>query len=148
MFKETVVPKFGDIDGLRHVNNTRLAEWFEMGRNPYFRMFTPDLDLSYKNWKLIMVRTDFNFLRQMYYQYNIEIRSYIQKIGNTSFTLRHEAWQEGELKADGTAVVVHFDFIKQKPERIPDNIRKQLQEHLINPEELKKENDKEMLKKE
>ena len=52
MFKIMVTPRFGDIDGLKHVNNTVLAVWFEKGRNPIFRMFTPDLDLSYEKWKL------------------------------------------------------------------------------------------------
>ena len=61
MYKTIVTPRFGDIDGLRHVNNTVLAVWFEQARNPVFRMFTPDLDLSYENWKLIMVRTEFDF---------------------------------------------------------------------------------------
>ena len=87
MYKTVVTPRFGDIDGLRHVNNTVLAIWFEQARNPIFRMFTPDLDLSYENWKLIMVRTEFDFLSEMYYGEDVEIRTYILKIGNSSFTM-------------------------------------------------------------
>jgi len=131
MFKITVTPRFGDIDGLRHVNNTVLAVWFEKGRNPIFRMFTPDLDLSYEKWKLILVRTEFDFLAQMYYGSDVEIRSYITHIGNSSFTIGHEAWQDGELKARGRAVLVHYDFIEQKKKPIPPEIRAQLEEHLV-----------------
>ncbi|KZX10173.1 acyl-CoA thioesterase [Methanobrevibacter curvatus] len=130
MFKITVIPKFGDIDGLKHVTNTILASWFESGRNDIFRFFTPDLDLSHENWKLIMARTDYDFLKQMYYGYDVEIRTYILKIGNSSFTVYHEAWQQGELKVKGTAVCVHFDFIEQKSKPIPEDIRKKLEEHL------------------
>ncbi len=131
MFTEKVTPRFGDADGLRHINNTALVEWFEVGRNPIFRMFTPDLDLSYEKWKLILVRTEFDYLGQMYYGIDVEIRSYITHIGNSSFTIGHEAWQDGELKAKGKAVLVHFDFLNQESIPIPDVIKAQLHEHLI-----------------
>lgn len=131
MFNITVTPRFGDIDGLKHVNNTVLAIWFEKARNPIFRMFTPDLDLSYEKWKLIMVRTEFDFLGQMYYGSDVEIKSYITRIGNTSFTIGHEAWQNGELKAKGKAVIVHYNFLEEKSLPIPESIKKQLEEHLI-----------------
>ncbi|MDD3984833.1 MAG: thioesterase family protein [Methanobacterium sp.] len=129
MYNMVITPRFGDIDGLRHVNNTVVAIWFEKARNPIFRMFTPDLDLSYENWKLIMVKTEFNFLNQMYYGKDVEIKTYILKIGNTSFTIGHEAWQNGKLAVKGEAVVVHFDFIEKKT--IPDSIRSKLNEHLM-----------------
>jgi acyl-CoA thioester hydrolase len=131
MFKTTVTPRFGDIDGLRHVNNTVLAIWFEEARNPVFRMFTPDLDLSYENWKLIMVRTEFDFVGEMYYGEDIEIRTFVEKIGNSSFTLGHEAWQRGKLNVRGKAVVVHFNFLEKKSMPIPESIRSQLEEHLL-----------------
>ena len=131
MFTEKVTPRFGDADGLRHINNIALVEWFEVGRNPIFRMFTPDLDLTYENWKLILVRTEFDYLGQMYYGKDVEIRSYITHIGNSSFTIGHEAWQDGELKAKGKAVLVHFDFLNQKSIPIPDSIKTQLHEHLM-----------------
>lgn len=131
MFTEKVTPRFGDADGLRHINNTALVEWFEVGRNPIFRMFTPDLDLSYEKWKLILVRTEFDYIGQMYYGIDVEIRSYITHIGNSSFTIGHEAWQDGELKAKGKAVLVHFDFLNQRSMPIPELIKAQLQEHLI-----------------
>lgn len=131
MFIEKVTPRFGDADGLRHINNIALVEWFEVGRNPIFRMFTPDLDLNYENWKLILVRTEFDYLGQMYYGHDVEIRSYITHIGNTSFIIGHEAWQDEKLKAKGKAVLVHYDFLNQNTMPIPDDIRAQLKEHLI-----------------
>lgn len=131
MFKITVTPRFGDTDGLRHINNIALVEWFEVARNPIFRIFTPDLDLSYDKWKLILVRTEFDYVGQMYYGKDVEIRSFITKIGNTSFTIGHEAWQDDELKARGKAVIVHYDFEQEKSKPIPDFIRKKLQKHLI-----------------
>ena len=134
MLNIVVTPRFGDTDGLRHINNIALAEWFELARNPLYRLFTPDLDLSYEKWKLIMVRTEFDFLGQMYYGSDVHIKTYISKIGNTSFVTAHEAWQNGHLRAQGKAVLVHFDFMEQKSKFIPDSIRKMLMEHLVDEE--------------
>jgi len=131
MFKMTVTPRFGDVDGLKHVNNIVPAIWFEQARNPLFEIFVPDFDLSYEKWNLIMVRTEFDFVGQMYLGKDVEIRSYISKIGNTSFTIYQEAWQDGKLAVKGKAVVVHYNFLEQKPVRIPDSIREALSQHLI-----------------
>ena len=59
MFKITVTPRFGDIDGLRQLTTLFLQYGLRREGTPIFRMFTPDLDLSYEKWKLILVRTEF-----------------------------------------------------------------------------------------
>ncbi|WP_440954934.1 acyl-CoA thioesterase [Methanosarcina sp. Mfa9] len=131
MFKTMVAPRFGDIDGLGHVNNTVLPVWFEIGRNSIFRLFSPDLDLTPEVWHLILVRTEFDFLSQMYFRSDVEIRTFIEKIGNSSFTVGHEAWQEGELKVRGQAVLVYYDFKLQKALPLPDPVRKMLKDHML-----------------
>jgi acyl-CoA thioester hydrolase len=72
----------------------------------------------------------------MYYGYDVEIKSYIIKIGNTSYTTYHEAWQQGELKSTGKAVIVHYDFMEKKTKPIPPEIREMLEEHLVNEDDL------------
>ena len=130
MFNIMVTPLFGDTDALQHINNNVLGTWFELARNDIFRIFTPDLSVSYDDWKLIMVKTTYEYLDQMFYGTDVEIRTYVLRIGNSSFTTYHEAWQDGRLCAKGTAVMVHFDFNEQKSIRIPDDIRKELNKHL------------------
>lgn len=131
MFSINVSPRFGDIDGLGHVNNTVLPVWFETGRNSIFRLFSPDLDLSPDVWHLILVRIEFDFLSQMYFRSDVEIRTFVAKIGNSSFTVGHEAWQEGELKVKGQAVLVYYDFKLQKAMPLPESIRDILKEHML-----------------
>lgn len=131
MFSINVSPRFGDIDGLGHVNNTVLPVWFETGRNSIFRLFSPDLDLSPDVWHLILVRIEFDFLSQMYFRSDVEIRTFVTKIGNSSFTVGHEAWQEGELKVKGQAVLVYYDFKLQKSIPLPDSIRETLKTHML-----------------
>lgn len=114
MFKTKVTPSFGDIDGMKHVNNNRILEWFELGGLDIYRYFTPDLDLDFENWKLIMVRKEADFVGQLRFGEDVEIRTYLLKIGNSSFTVGNEVWQSNELKAKGKTVIVHFDYVTQK----------------------------------
>lgn len=131
MFTEIVTPRFGDVDGLGHINNTVIPVWFELARNPIFRFFTPDLSLKLGEWKLIMARVEFDFLAELFYGSDVEIRTYIIKIGNSSFTMAHEAWQNGRLAVKGKAVTVHYDFVNKKAAAIPADIKSRLSEHLV-----------------
>lgn len=139
MFKTKVTPSFGDIDGMKHVNNNRILEWFELGGLDIYRYFTPDLDLDFENWKLIMVRKEADFVGQLRFGEDVEIRTYLLKIGNSSFTVGNEVWQSNELKAKGKTIIVHFDYVTQKSVPIPDDVRKKLEEHLISEEEIGKD---------
>ena len=138
MFKIKVTPRFGDTDALRHINNNVLGDWFELGRNDLFKFFTPDLQLTDETWKLIMVRSETDYLKQIFFGCDVEIRTYILHIGNTSFTIGHEAWQNGELKSKGKNVVVHYDFIEQNKMPIPEDIKSKLAEHLVKEEDIGK----------
>ena len=128
MFSKTVTPRFGDVDGLRHINNTMLPVWFELGREPLFRYFNPGMSLE--NWNLIMAHIDVDFIVPMTLGADIEIRTTVSKIGRSSFTVYQEAWQSATLCAKGSAVVVHYDFINKKSLPVPDDIRALLEEHL------------------
>ncbi|MCG7850955.1 MAG: acyl-CoA thioesterase [Methanosarcinaceae archaeon] len=140
MFHLRVIPQFANTDGLGHINNIVLANWFEQARNPIFRLFTPDLSVNPDKWKLIMVRTEYDFLGELFYGRDVEIKSYILKIGNTSFTIGHEAWQNGLMRTRGKAVLVHYDFNLKKPIPITGDLRDTLNEHIVLPED--EDNDK------
>jgi acyl-CoA thioester hydrolase len=93
MFSITVTPRFVEIDGLGHINNVVLAEWFELGRNPLFRIFEPKLRVEHSVWPHILVHADYDFVGEMFFQHDVEIRSSVSRIGTTSFTIHNEAWQ-------------------------------------------------------
>jgi acyl-CoA thioester hydrolase len=134
MYTTTVNPRFGDMDILGHVNNTVPVAWFELARNPIFSIFDPDLTLDKKTFPLIMAHTDYDYVGQLYFRYEVEIRSWISKIGTKSFTVYQEAWQQGRLCVKGNAVIVHYDFNNERTTSIPEDKKKLLAEHLlINP---------------
>ena len=131
MFTTIITPSFMDMDCLGHANNTASARWFELVRTKTtIRLIDPELELSKETFPLILAHTDYDFVAQIYLKSDVEVKTWISRIGTKSFTVYHEAWQDGRLCVKGSAVVVYFDFIKNESIPIPDDKRKLLEEHL------------------
>jgi acyl-CoA thioester hydrolase len=128
MFVTKIRPRVSETDGVGHINNTTIPIWFESGRDEIFRLFTPDL--SFRNWKLVLVNMNIDFIKETFYGREVEVRTWIKKIGNTSFQIEEELFQDGELRARGHCTYVHYNFAERKPEPIPPHIREQLEQHL------------------
>jgi len=96
---------------------------------PLFSIFHPTLDV--KTWPLIIARVEIDFVAQSYWHLPVEVCSGVGKVGNSSFHVIQEAWQDGKQIARGHAVMIHFDYETGKAVPIPEEIRKQLAEHRI-----------------
>ena len=136
MFTAVIQPRFGDADCLGHINNTALALWFETARNPLFKIFCPDLRIEKETFPLIMAHSDYDFVDELFFQYEVEIRTWISRIGTKSFTVYHEAWQKtphrpAVLCVKGKAVIVHYDFNKKQSTPLPEDKKRSLEEHLL-----------------
>ncbi len=129
MFSEKLTPHFSDTDALGHINNTKPPVWFEGGRAPIFKFFTPDLDP--KKWQLIIAKIEVSYHEQLFYGQDVEIKTFISRIGGASFDVYQELWQHGEKCVSGTAAMVNFDYQAQCSKKISDDIRAQLAEHMI-----------------
>ncbi len=129
MWKQVITPRFGDADALRHINNCALPMWFENARMPICKLFHPDLDFD--GWRLIIAKITVDFMAQMRIGADVEVRTFVRKIGRSSFTVYHEAWQDGRLGAKGDAVMVHYDFESLKSLPLPDAVRAELEKHMV-----------------
>ena len=83
-----------------------------------------------------MAHTDYDFLEELFFRYDIEINTGISRIGTKSFTIHHEAWQNSKLCVKGNAVIVYYDFIAKKSVPIPEHIKKILSGHLLPSSQL------------
>jgi len=128
MFTEKLMPRFTDTDALGHINNTKVPVWFEGAREPIFKLFVPDLDI--KNWQLIIAKIEVSYHGQLFYGQEVEIRTYISRIGGASFDVYQEIWQHGEKCVSGTAAMVNFDYKTQSSKKISDEIKEQLSKHI------------------
>ena len=87
---------------------------------------------------MILVRNETDFLGQIRYGQDVEIRTYILKIGNSSFTVGNEVWQDNNIKAKGKSIIVHYDYLKEKSIRIPNEIRLKLNKLYLKEEDIGK----------
>ena len=131
MFTLSVKPRFGELDALGHINHGASVVWFELARNPIFEIFDPTKEVSRKTFSLILVHSDYDYVEQLFYKYDVEIKTWIKHIGNKSFTICHEAWQNGRLCIKCNVVLVHYDFTNEKSTPIPEDKKLLLAEHLI-----------------
>ena len=131
MYLEQITPRFGDIDGLRHVNNTVIPGWFEQARNPIYRIFNPDF--AFEGWNLILARYEIDFVRPLLINGDVTVRTWVARVGTSSFQVSQEAEQAGVVCTRGRTVLVHYDFASARPVPIPAAVRARLQEHLAGP---------------
>lgn len=124
MLEETIRVNFYDTDALKHVSNTAIVRWFEGARDPIFRYFTPELDLE--NWPLIVASYKVDLLAQIFLG-DVTIKTGISRIGNSSFTVFQEVWQNGQRCAKGETAMVHFNYKNNKSEPIPGSVREMLE---------------------
>ena len=119
-----IVPRVSETDGVGHINNVFVPIWFEAGRRDIFRIFSPNLD--FLDWKLALVKVTVEYVDQLYLAENVEVRTGVEKIGTSSFTIREEIFQTNRLCAKGQAIYVNYNFEEKKSEAIPDEIRDKL----------------------
>ncbi len=129
MFSEVITTRFSDTDALGHINNTMVPVWFEGARDPVFKWFMPELNLN--EWRLILAKIDVNFHAQIYYGKEITLRTYIGRIGGSSFDVYQELWQNDIKCASGTAVMVHFCYENQSSLKIPADVQNEMKKHLF-----------------
>jgi acyl-CoA thioester hydrolase len=129
MYRIIIEPRVSETDGVGHINNTTIPIWFEAARNPLFKLFTPDS--SFEKWRMIIINMNVDYLQQIYFGRDVEVFTWVKKIGNTSLQLYEEIHQDTRVCAKGTVTYVNFNLQTQKSEPIPDEIRRELELHYL-----------------
>lgn len=99
--------------------------WFEAGRREIFRFLTPDL--SFRRWRVALVNMNVDYLGQLYFQEDAMVRTWVDRIGNKSFTLYEEIWQSRRHCARGSATYVHFNYEAGTAEPVLPECRRALE---------------------
>jgi acyl-CoA thioester hydrolase len=123
---ERIAIRWGDMDAMGHVNNTVYFRYMEQARISWFDALVPDAQ-AWKSTGIVIANASCNFKRAMTYPGTVEIRVYTEPPGGSSVATHYEMLIDGELYADGAAMVVFIDMQRQKAVRIPDGIRQKLQ---------------------
>lgn len=127
--KTQIQMRYGDLDGLNHVNNATYLTYFELGRINYFREFLGGFFSRKVNF--VVNHADIDFKKPIHFEDNPVMFTWISSIGNSSCVFSHEIRNESDLIfARGKTVIVWIDENKQKM-KIDEDIRMRLEELLI-----------------
>jgi acyl-CoA thioester hydrolase len=118
--------RFSDTDMLGHVNNASYFTYMEEARCRFVE------DIGLKNVPLILASAKVDFRAQTFYGESVTIETWVTRIGNSSVDIANRMMRKDseEVVFEGVAVIVYFDYHEQRPARIPDDIRQQLEGYL------------------
>ena len=124
MLTTTIRPRFSDTDALGHINNTVIPVWFLEAREPVLRLFRSG-DAA-RDIALAVVRMEVDYLAETAFGEDVEIRTRVARIGNSSFVLAQEVFQSGQCTARGMTTLVHFNPQSRRAEPVPGPVREEL----------------------
>jgi acyl-CoA thioester hydrolase len=109
--------RFADTDALGHVNNATFATYAELARLEFLQVFGASVR------SLILASIYIDFRRQVKLGDAVYVETRVAKIGTSSVTLAQAIFANGELAADVTSAVVHFDYANGKARPLSEEMR-------------------------
>jgi len=119
---------WGDMDAFGHLNNCMYFRLFETARIRYFEMVNfPSPDTASKIGP-ILASTTCEFRQVLTYPEGLITQAGVDHLGNKSLSMSYRILKESdrELAADGSAVIVLYDYAQRVSVPIPDDLRKRI----------------------
>ena len=113
------------MDAFAHVNNTVYFRWFESARIAYFDRVDFRGGGSHDGVGPILASTQCRFRRPLVYPDAVRVGTRVTDIGVDRFTMEYRVVSEatGQLAADGSGVVVAFDYRAGRKAGLPPAVR-------------------------
>jgi acyl-CoA thioester hydrolase len=124
-----ILVQWGDQDAFRHVNNTVYLRWFESSRIAYSRRLGIWDLLETANIGPILASIRCDYRRPLTYPDTVRVGTRAVRVGRTSLTLEHRVvgLASNAIAAEGTGVLVLYDYNKSEPCPIPDALRRAIE---------------------
>jgi acyl-CoA thioester hydrolase len=134
--KSEITVRFCETDALGHVNNVSYFIYLEQGRTGFIKAIGSSRKTN--EWSFILAATKCDFMAQAYFDQDLQVTTFVSKIGNSSFQLSQEIFDAhtGEQIAQAESTLIYFNFEKQQSEPIPPHLREKLQLYFIEGESL------------
>lgn len=124
MFSCPIQIRMSDLDPYNHVNNGSQCHYFDMGRSRFFEhVFQTEID--WLTFKYVLVHVDMDFRLPIHFHDPIVCESRVTELGNSSFKMEQllRDSKTNDIKTLCHAVVVYFDRMTNRSERIPEGDR-------------------------
>lgn len=119
--------RWGDLDALGHVNNAKYFVYLETARLNFLQQFGVWEHGRKPRTGPILAHISCDFRKELTFPATIRIGSRVSRLGNKSFTLQQNIFQEGSPDpfAASVSVVVWIDYADGKTVPLPDRFREQ-----------------------
>ena len=117
--------RWGDMDGLRHINHAAYLSYMETARMEWLE----SLGISNQRWDaeigVILAKADVDYFAQIYHPEEMEIGLGVPNIGSKSFHLLTGIFKSGkkELLVQATFILVAFNYRLNKSIPVPEFIK-------------------------
>ena len=111
------MPRYCDSDAAGHINNTAVAQWFEVGRFDLYNNYIADIK------PLMLRKIEIEYLREMNYVDEVTLYTGVHALSNKTITLRQELWQSGSLRSTSLSTSCYVDSTTRRAAAIPDELR-------------------------
>tara|TARA_B100000405_G_C16495037_1_gene341560 strand:- start:103 stop:543 length:441 start_codon:yes stop_codon:yes gene_type:complete len=118
--------QWGDMDALKHVNNTVFLTWMETARMAYFEECGMMDTFESEKIGPILAAIKADFLAPVVYPDTVVVHTTISKMGRSSFDMAYKIMSSangGELVATGSATGVMCDYSTGSSTPISENLR-------------------------
>lgn len=106
--------RFADTDMLGHINNMSYAAFAEVGRTDFFGRLGPGVP-----W-FVLARMEFDFLREGFLMDKLAVHTSVERLGETSMTVRQDIVRDGtDVVVSTRAVMVCIDKETHKKQALP-----------------------------
>ena len=115
--------RWGDMDALGHVNNTKFFTYDESVRLDYFTALMRDDPKFWKDYGLILARIEADFIAQLKPPADLDLGFRIARHGRTSLSTEAGMFLGDTLVAVTRGVLVWFDYKAGAPLPVPDDVK-------------------------
>lgn len=117
---------WGDMDFFRHVNNTVFFRYFESARIAYLERIGFEQELNDSGVGPILASTHCRFRRPLTYPDTISVGARTTELKEERFMMEYRILSHRlrDVAAEGSGVVVAFDYRNRSKVRVPEAIRR------------------------
>lgn len=119
--------RFNDVDQMGHVNNAVIMEYFDLGKSAYFKAAGVPVTPEEGNFTVMIVHYEVDFVGQIRYGDELQVRSKTVRFGNKSFNLLQQVVdKDGEVKVECRIVMAGYDRAAGQSAVIPEEIKQKV----------------------
>ena len=120
---------WGEMDSLKHVNNTHFFKYFETARIKYFEEIGFIETMEKDSIGPILASASAKFIKPLFYPDTVTVGTRVTSIGSDNFMMGHIIVSKSQgIAAFGEDKLVVYDYKSSKKTNLPESVRNKIRE--------------------